>query len=113
MNRCACAALICMLSFAANAEAWKAQGVLLEKSANSCSGYTGIQYTFELKGDTLTVINAAGKMGSTQIGHDGAASFTFKSPTGALLTLTGNAKARDLLITNARSGCYWRYKESN
>lgn len=113
MKRIVLAALVAlagMIACAASAETWKAQGVLLDKSATSCAAYTGLQYTFDLEGATLSVINAAGKMGSTTVAADGSVNFNFKSPTGASLSVTGNAKSKDLLISNQRSGCYWSYK---
>ncbi len=39
---------------------------------------------------------------------DGRIEQAFRSPSGAQLTIVGNARARDLEIVNAASACRWK-----
>jgi hypothetical protein len=92
----------------ATAETWKANPVLLDKSAGSCRASEAGAYTLTLHDQALEVDNQNGRQGETHVDTAGAVDYHFKSPSGASLTLSGNAQTKDLTISNTNFGCYWK-----
>ncbi len=92
----------------ATAETWTANPVLLDKSAGSCRASEAGAYTLTLHGQALEVDNQNGRQGETRVGTAGTVEYHFKSPSGASLTISGNAQTKDLTISNTNFGCYWK-----
>jgi hypothetical protein len=90
------------------AGAWTAHIELIEeKSLSSCSRVRS-RYSLDLSGDTFTVDNSNGRMFVATVPADGRIDRSFHSPSGADLTIVGNARSRELEIMNSRSGCRWK-----
>ncbi len=93
---------------AAKAATWEANNLLLPaKSATGCPDHHD-RYKFELVGTTFTGHNVNGPLFVTTVASDGAVDLNFKSPGGASLEISGNAKTRDLEIFDSKVAC--RYK---
>ena len=93
---------------AANAATWEANNLLLPaRSATGCPDYHD-RYRFELVGTTFTGHNVNGPLFVTTVASDGAVDLGFRSPGGADLEISGNAKTRDLEIFDSKVAC--RYK---
>jgi len=104
------AAAVSALSAAspAAAETWKADPVLLDKSAGSCRASEAGMYTLTLESQALDVVTRNGNMGHAAVNAGGAVNYHFVSPSGASLTISGNAQTKDLTISNTNFGCYWK-----
>lgn len=88
--------------------AWSARNQLIaDRSAGTCSRDGGT-YTLNLAGDRLTVANINGGMLTTTVPADGRIDQAFRSPSGARLTIVGNARMRELEIVNADGACRWK-----
>lgn len=92
----------------AAAETWTANPVLLDKSAGTCQASQVGIYTLTLHDQALEVANLNGRQGQTSVDSVGAVNYHFTSPTGASLTISGNAQTKDLTISNTNYGCYWK-----
>lgn len=100
----------------AEATTWEANNLLLPaRSASGCPDHhdrhkferVGTTFTGHV-GTTFTGHNVNGPLFVTTVAPDGAIDLDFKSPGGASLEISGNAKARDLEIFNSKVAC--RYK---
>ncbi|MDP1752699.1 MAG: hypothetical protein Q8L22_24885 [Reyranella sp.] len=86
----------------AEATTWEANNLLLPaRSASGCPDHHD-RYKFELVGTIFTGHNVNGPLFVTTVAPDGAVDLDFKSPGGASLEISGNAKARDLEIFNSK-----------
>ncbi len=102
--------LVATIGAAGSAEAatWEANNLLLPaKSATGCPDHHN-RYKFELVGTTFMGHNVNGPLFVTTVAGDGAVNLDFKSPGGASLEISGNAKTRDLEIFDSKVAC--RYK---
>lgn len=87
---------------------WKANSELIVgESAGSCA-QTGGVYVLDVANDVFTAKNANGTMFSTSIPADGIVRQSFRSSTGANLEMKGNARSRDLEVSNNSRGCRWK-----
>jgi hypothetical protein len=87
---------------------WRARNlVIAEASRAGCSRDAG-DYSLNVSGDTFTVENINGRMLVTTLPPDGKVDQAFRSPSGARLTIVGNARTRELEIVNANGGCRWK-----
>ena len=89
----------------AQAATWEANNLLLPaKSSGGCADHYD-RYKFELVGTTFTGHNVNGPLFVTTVAPDGAVDINFKSPGGANLEISGNAKTRDLEIFDSKVAC--------
>lgn len=79
--------------------------LVTERSTGNCNASLGTQ-TYEIVGNTLKRLDKGSEY-STAIGTDGNVRHDQYSRVGLKLTLTGNARTRDLIVTNP-NGCTWR-----
>ena len=102
--------IVFVFSIPANAETWRARGTLLEKSGGTCAGYPIGVYVFELVGTAFTVSNVNGKQGTTTAAADGAVKYDFKAALGGgTVSISGNAKTKELVMAYPNYGCYWKF----
>ncbi len=81
--------------------------LLPARSATGCPDHHD-RYKFDLVGTTFTGHNVNGPLFVTTVAGDGVVNLDFKSPGGASLEISGNAKTRDLEIFDSKFAC--RYK---
>jgi hypothetical protein len=89
---------------------WRSKGVLdLAKSnKQACRSTMAGYYDFVLTGDRLSATSSAGSRTEAAVKPDGTVDHTFTSNlSGSSLHITGNARTKQLFISNDTFGCVY------
>jgi hypothetical protein len=98
-------------SGSAFAETWSAKPVLLpERSKPSCqtSSLEAGTYSLKYEGAVLSGVSSGGQKFATSAAADGSVRVSVGGAPDRSLELNGNAKTRDLIVYNPKTGCRWR-----
>lgn len=90
----------------ASADTWVTHQKFVS-GTNTCKNSRTYDYTYTLKGGQLEVRNENGHMTTVTVPQNGQVNKDFKSSSGNLLNVSGNALTRDLYITATQFGCRW------
>ena len=89
------------------ADTWQTRGVLIEdRSSKSCDKVLEPS-TLDFAENKLSLTNRFGKMFTVTVPVDGTVKHQYKSPSGARLEISGNAKTRELKLLNTGNHCWW------
>lgn len=104
----ACLVLMIASGAPASAETWTVRATLIkEKSRPTCPD-AATNSTFTLEGGFLTLSTQFGKE-RMPVAADGAVKQQVRASYGAILMISGNANTKDLVVSNDREGCQYRY----
>lgn len=94
---------------------WQTQGRLApEKSPQplTCGQYSA-RYTFDLHDNSFTGTTGSSQLFATKIAEDGVVNYEFTTAAHNRLSITGNAKTRQLELRNLNSFCVWVFDPTN